>query len=177
MDEGEFGQAAVPHRDYITIGLVGHPNVGKSSLINGIMGKTVVSASRTPGHTKHFQTIHLTENVRLSDCPGLVFPSLLPKPVQVYKRRRKKKYFFFWLQAHRILCPHPDPLWNVQHCTGEGAVLGGAISRRARAAARTARYCPPILARGRGRPAHQVDQNHSRNAQQAASAMDRMGRL
>ncbi|KAI9287604.1 hypothetical protein BC943DRAFT_288939 [Umbelopsis sp. AD052] len=72
-----------PHKDHVTIGLVGHPNVGKSSLINSIMGRTVVSASRTPGHTKHFQTIHLTGNVRLCDSPGLVFPSLLPKPLQI----------------------------------------------------------------------------------------------
>ncbi|KAG0042338.1 Guanine nucleotide-binding-like protein 1, partial [Gryganskiella cystojenkinii] len=77
-DEGN-----IPHKDYVTIGLVGHPNVGKSSLINSIMGKTVVSTSRTPGHTKHFQTIHLTQNVRLCDSPGLVFPSLLPKPLQI----------------------------------------------------------------------------------------------
>ncbi|GAB5589494.1 hypothetical protein Unana1_04394 [Umbelopsis nana] len=76
-------QEVTPHKDYITIGLVGHPNVGKSSLINSIMGRTVVSASRTPGHTKHFQTIHLTANVRLCDSPGLVFPSLLPKPLQI----------------------------------------------------------------------------------------------
>ncbi|KAF7723778.1 Guanine nucleotide-binding-like protein 1 [Apophysomyces ossiformis] len=72
-----------PHKDYITLGLVGHPNVGKSSLVNSIMGKTVVSASRTPGHTKHFQTIHLTENVRLCDSPGLVFPTLLPRALQI----------------------------------------------------------------------------------------------
>ncbi|CAG8462783.1 12164_t:CDS:10 [Ambispora leptoticha] len=72
-----------PHKDYITIGLVGHPNVGKSSLINSIMRRTVVSASKTPGHTKHFQTIHLTGNIRLCDSPGLVFPSLLPKATQI----------------------------------------------------------------------------------------------
>lgn len=44
----------------------------------------VVSVSRTPGHTKHFQTIFLTPSVRLCDCPGLVFPSKLPKPLQVW---------------------------------------------------------------------------------------------
>uniref|UniRef100_T1IJQ9 Guanine nucleotide-binding protein-like 1 n=1 Tax=Strigamia maritima TaxID=126957 RepID=T1IJQ9_STRMM len=67
----------------LTIGCLGFPNVGKSSLINGIMGKKVVSVSRTPGHTKHFQTIFITPTVRLCDCPGLVFPSKVPKPLQV----------------------------------------------------------------------------------------------
>ena len=67
----------------VTIGCVGHPNVGKSSLLNAIMGRKVVSVSRTPGHTKHFQTIYLTPTVRLCDCPGLVFPSRAPKELQV----------------------------------------------------------------------------------------------
>ncbi|CAN7993764.1 unnamed protein product, partial [Ixodes hexagonus] len=67
----------------LTLGFVGHPNVGKSSLLNALMGRKVVSVSRTPGHTKHFQTIFLTDNVRLCDCPGLVFPSLQPKALQV----------------------------------------------------------------------------------------------
>lgn len=67
----------------LTIGCVGQPNVGKSSLMNAIMGKKVVSVSKTPGHTKHFQTIFLTPNVRLCDCPGLVFPSRAPKELQV----------------------------------------------------------------------------------------------
>ncbi|KAJ3056691.1 Guanine nucleotide-binding-like protein 1 [Rhizophlyctis rosea] len=71
------------NKDMITIGLVGHPNVGKSSLINSIVGRKVVSTSRSPGHTKHFQTIHLTPEVRLCDCPGLVFPAVMPKPVQI----------------------------------------------------------------------------------------------
>ncbi|XP_055539613.1 guanine nucleotide-binding protein-like 1 [Wyeomyia smithii] len=67
----------------LTIGCVGFPNVGKSSLLNAVMGKKVVSVSRTPGHTKHFQTIFLTNSVRLCDCPGLVFPSSVPRKLQV----------------------------------------------------------------------------------------------
>ncbi len=58
-----------------TIGLVGYPNVGKSSTINALIGAKKVSVSSTPGKTKHFQTIHLSPNVILCDCPGLVFPN------------------------------------------------------------------------------------------------------
>ncbi|KUI71784.1 Large subunit GTPase 1 [Cytospora mali] len=58
-----------------TIGLVGYPNVGKSSTINALIGAKKVSVSSTPGKTKHFQTIHLSDKVILCDCPGLVFPN------------------------------------------------------------------------------------------------------
>jgi len=68
---------------HITLGFTGYPNVGKSSILNSIVGHKVVSVSRTPGHTKHFQTIHLTPTVRLCDCPGLVFPSYVDRPLQV----------------------------------------------------------------------------------------------
>ncbi|XP_036212319.1 guanine nucleotide-binding protein-like 1 isoform X3 [Myotis myotis] len=61
----------------------GFPNVGKSSLINGLVGRKVVSVSRTPGHTRYFQTYFLTPSVKLCDCPGLIFPSLLPRQLQV----------------------------------------------------------------------------------------------
>ena len=57
------------------IGLVGYPNVGKSSTINALLGAKKVSVSATPGKTKHFQTIHLSDRVILCDCPGLVFPN------------------------------------------------------------------------------------------------------
>lgn len=59
----------------LTIGLVGYPNVGKSSTINALIGAKKVSVSSTPGKTKHFQTIHFSEKVVLCDCPGLVFPN------------------------------------------------------------------------------------------------------
>ncbi|KAI9791954.1 MAG: hypothetical protein M1816_003223 [Peltula sp. TS41687] len=58
----------------IQVGLVGYPNVGKSSTINALIGAKKVSVSATPGKTKHFQTIHLSPSIILCDCPGLVFP-------------------------------------------------------------------------------------------------------
>jgi large subunit GTPase 1 len=66
-----------PNADHpiLQIGLVGYPNVGKSSTINALVGSKKVSVSSTPGKTKHFQTIRLSEEVVLCDCPGLVFPN------------------------------------------------------------------------------------------------------
>jgi large subunit GTPase 1 len=58
-----------------TIGFVGYPNVGKSSTLNALVGATKVAVGSTPGKTKHFQTIHLSDKIILCDCPGLVFPS------------------------------------------------------------------------------------------------------
>jgi len=70
VDTGPNGEARKTQ-----IGLVGYPNVGKSSTINALIGAKKVSVSATPGKTKHFQTIHLSDQVILCDCPGLVFPN------------------------------------------------------------------------------------------------------
>lgn len=64
-----------PSGTVTTIGLVGYPNVGKSSTINALLGAKKVSVSATPGKTKHFQTLYLTPTLLLCDCPGLVFPN------------------------------------------------------------------------------------------------------
>lgn len=63
-----------PTPSKLVVGLVGYPNVGKSSTINALLGEKKVSVSATPGKTKHFQTIHLSPTTVLCDCPGLVFP-------------------------------------------------------------------------------------------------------
>ncbi|CAC9496778.1 GTP-binding protein-like protein [Leishmania infantum JPCM5] len=68
---------------YLHIGFVGHPNVGKSSLLNCIRGTKVVSVSATPGHTKHMQTIPVpSEHLTLVDSPGLALPLFgVPRPL------------------------------------------------------------------------------------------------
>ncbi|XP_069720521.1 large subunit GTPase 1 homolog [Phaenicophaeus curvirostris] len=61
----------------VNVGLVGYPNVGKSSTINTILGNKKVSVSATPGRTKHFQTLYVEPGLCLCDCPGLVMPSFV----------------------------------------------------------------------------------------------------
>eukprot|EP01051_Picozoa_sp_SAG22_P000396 SAG22_NODE_10_length_35702_cov_72.266992_17_plen_683_part_00 len=58
------------------IGMVGCPNVGKSTTVNALVGGKKVAVGETPGKTKHFQTIVLDEHMVLCDCPGLIFPTL-----------------------------------------------------------------------------------------------------
>ncbi|XP_017054910.1 large subunit GTPase 1 homolog [Drosophila ficusphila] len=66
------------HTDqHVTIGMVGYPNVGKSSTINSLMTVKKVSVSATPGKTKRFQTLFLDKDILLCDCPGLVMPSFV----------------------------------------------------------------------------------------------------
>lgn len=63
--------------DYNTVGFIGYPNVGKSSVINVLMKKKKVGVALMPGKTKHLQTLFLPEDssICLMDCPGLVFPT------------------------------------------------------------------------------------------------------
>ena len=44
---------------------------------SSLCGGKRVSVSRTPGHTKRFQTVPLINGLRLLDCPGIVFPRRL----------------------------------------------------------------------------------------------------
>ncbi len=60
----------------VVMGMIGHPNAGKSSIINALCSKKVVSVSRTAGHTKRAQTVHVAPAISVLDCPGLVFPAL-----------------------------------------------------------------------------------------------------
>ena len=59
-------------RRRITVGIVGFPNVGKSSVINALKRERVVGTGNTPGVTTTAQEISLQGHIKVVDCPGVV---------------------------------------------------------------------------------------------------------
>lgn len=62
-------------RKQISVGFIGYPNTGKSSIINTLRKKRVCTVAPIPGETKVWQYITLMKRIYLIDCPGVVPPS------------------------------------------------------------------------------------------------------
>lgn len=59
----------------ISVGFIGYPNTGKSSIINTLRSKKVCKVAPIAGETKVWQYITLMRRIYLIDCPGIVYPS------------------------------------------------------------------------------------------------------
>jgi ribosome biogenesis GTPase A len=56
--------------------VMGIPNVGKSTLINRLVGKKIVEVGNRPGITKHLGWIRINDQLELLDSPGILWPKL-----------------------------------------------------------------------------------------------------
>jgi ribosome biogenesis GTPase A len=54
--------------------VVGIPNVGKSTLINRLVGKKAVAVGNKPGVTKSLNWIRINDSLELLDTPGILWP-------------------------------------------------------------------------------------------------------
>ncbi|XP_013420143.1 nucleolar GTP-binding protein 2 [Lingula anatina] len=61
-------------RQQISVGFIGYPNVGKSSIINTLRAKKVCNVAPIAGETKVWQYVTLMRRIFLIDCPGVVYP-------------------------------------------------------------------------------------------------------
>ncbi|XP_062847408.1 nucleolar GTP-binding protein 2 [Trichomycterus rosablanca] len=117
----QFGKLHTDKKQ-ISVGFIGYPNVGKSSVINTLRSKKVCNVAPIAGETKVWQYITLMRRIFLIDCPGVVYPSedsetdiVLKGVVQVEKIRNPEDHIGAVLErakAEYVQKTYNVPSWS-----------------------------------------------------------------
>ncbi|QEG20366.1 ribosome biogenesis GTPase YlqF [Mariniblastus fucicola] len=66
----------IPNQEFVKSMVVGVPNVGKSTLINKLAGRTIAKTGNEPAVTKSQQRINIGQGISLFDTPGMLWPNV-----------------------------------------------------------------------------------------------------
>jgi ribosome biogenesis GTPase A len=66
----------IPNQEFVKAMVVGIPNVGKSTLINKLAGRSIAKTGNEPAVTKSQQRINIGEGISLFDTPGMLWPNV-----------------------------------------------------------------------------------------------------
>ncbi|MFT4311104.1 MAG: GTPase [Candidatus Woesearchaeota archaeon] len=67
-----LGKQNYKEKKKYTVGIVGYPNVGKSSLINALNGRSSAGVSSVSGYTKGVQKVKIDNKLMFLDTPGVI---------------------------------------------------------------------------------------------------------
>jgi len=62
----------VKDSERVSVGVIGYPNTGKSSVINLLIGRSSAKTGATAGFTKGIQKLRLSSDIVLIDSPGVI---------------------------------------------------------------------------------------------------------
>ncbi len=112
----EFVKSTVkdfPPCDRPEVVFVGRSNVGKSSLINMIVGKNIARVSKEPGRTRMINYFLLEDKIYLVDVPGYGFAKVPLKEQNKWKKMMEN-YFFHRKENIKMVFLLIDSLAGVQ---------------------------------------------------------------
>lgn len=107
----------------ITVGIIGYPNVGKSSIINSLKRSKAAGVGATPGFTKEIAMIKIDKYVNMLDSPGVLFSPDCTQSDLVLRNCIKLEQCedpIGAVQAIASRCP-PEQLMQIYHIAAYGS--------------------------------------------------------